>query len=58
MSDSRKELERAMAEYFANGGKITKLSDTDRSEEESLNPWRRGRPKAKKKAKKKLTGSK
>lgn len=39
--------QRAVEEFLAQGGKITKLGPEERSEEDFLNVWKRRKPKSK-----------
>ena len=41
------ETKRAIEEFFAKGGKVTKLGPEERSEEDFLNVWKRRKPKSK-----------
>jgi len=41
------ETQRAVEEFLAKGGKITKLGPEERSEEDFLNVWKRRKPKSK-----------
>ena len=45
INNEKSEYERALEEYLAKGGVITKLGPDEQSDEATVNPWRRGRTK-------------